>query len=308
MRVLVTGGAGFIGSTLVDRLLAEGHAVDVLDDLSTGRLDNLADARSDRRHEITFHTIDLRTPETPDAIARRSPEVIFHLAGRPGADGATDVAIEVLGTLRVLEGARLAGARKVVFASSAGIYGEVEPDALPARESAAPQRPTSLHGVAKKAAFEYLSAFRDQWGIEFTALALGTVYGPRQVHGVVPALLARLLAGEACVVTGDGAQTRDLVYVDDAVDALVRAASRGGGLLVNVGTGRETSVAELLRTLASVAGVSAPAVAVAPTPPGEPRRVALDPGRARIHLGWSPWTSLEDGLREVVSATADRRT
>ena len=299
MKVLVTGGAGFIGSTLVDRLLAEGHAVDVLDDLSTGRLDNLADARADRRNEITFHPIDVRTPETPDVIARRSPEVVFHLAGRSGVDAATDAEIAVLGTLRVLEGARLAGARKVVFASSAGVYGEVEADALPVRESV-PQRPVSMHGVAKKAAFEYLCAARDQWGIEFTALALATVYGPRQVTGVVPSLLARLLAGEACVVSGGGTQTRDLVYVDDAVDALVRAAERGGGLLVNVGTGRETSIAELLQTLAGLVDVATPAVAVAPVPAGERGRVALDPGRARIHLGWSPWTSLEDGLRVVV--------
>ena len=299
MRVLVTGGAGFIGSTLVDRLLAEGHAVDVLDDLSTGRLDNLAEARADRRHEITFHTIDVRTPETPDVIARRSPEVVFHLAGRPGVDAATDTDINVLGTLRVLEGARLAGARKVVFASSAGVYGEADADALPVRESA-PQRPSTVHGVAKKAAFEYLCAYRDQWGIEFTALALATVYGPRQATGVVPSLLARLRAGEACVVTGDGRQTRDLVYVDDVVDALVRATERGGGLLVNVGTGRETSVADLLGTLAGLVEVPTPAVAVAPVPPGEPRRVALDPGRARIHLGWAPWTPLEDGLRAVL--------
>ena len=306
MRVLVTGGAGFIGSTLVDRLLAEGHAVDVLDDLSTGRLDNLAEARSDRSHEVTFHTIDVRTPETPDVIARRSPEVIFHLAGRAGVDAATDAELGVIGTLRVLEGARLAGARKVVFASSAGVYGELDDDSLPARESA-PQRPVSAHGVAKKAAYEYLCAYRDQWGVEFTALALATVYGPRQVIGVVPSLLAKLLAGEACVLTGDGSQTRDLVYVDDVVDAFVRSIERGGGLLVNVGTGRETAVSELLETLAGVARVPAPAVAVAPVPPGERRRVAVDPGRARIHLGWSPWTTIDDGLFEVVRAARSAR-
>lgn len=305
MRVLVTGGAGFIGSTLVDRLLAEGHAVDVLDDLSTGRLDNLAEARADRRHEITFHTIDIRTPETPDVIARRSPEVVFHLAGRHGADVETDTEIGVVGTLRVLEGARRAGARKVVFASSAGVYGEVDAANLPVREGQ-PQRPLSMHGVAKKAAMEYLVAYREHHGIEFTALALGTVYGPRQVLGVVPSLLARLLAGEACVVTGDGAQTRDLVYVDDAVDALVRAADKGSGLLVNVGTGQETTIGELLRTLAALAGVEAPAVAVAPAVAGEARRVALDPGRARIHLGWSPWTTLDEGLREVLEARLHR--
>ena len=300
MRMLVTGGAGFVGSTLVDRLLAEGHAVDVLDDLSTGRLDNLAEARSDRSHEITFHTVDIRTPETPDVIARRSPEVIFHLAARPGVDAATDAEIGVLGTLRVLEGARLAGVRKVVFASSAGVYGEVDPAELPVREGA-PQRPVSMHGVAKKAALEYLLAYRELHGIEFTALALATVYGPRQVApAVVPSLLGRLLAGEACVVTGDGSQTRDLVYVDDVVDALVRSADRGSGLLVNVGTGRETSVADLLGVLAAQAGVPAPAVAVAPSPAGERRRVALDPGRARIHLGWSPWTTLDVGVAEVV--------
>src|SRR5215213_6977628 len=158
VRTLVTGGAGFIGSTLVDRLLAEGHAVDVVDDLSTGRLDNLAEARADRRNELSIHHLDIRQPEVTELVARREPDVVFHLAARPGADPFVDAEVTVLGTLRVLEGARAAAARKIVFASTAAVYGNVEDGRLPIRESQA-QRPVSQHGVAKKAATDYLGAY-----------------------------------------------------------------------------------------------------------------------------------------------------
>jgi len=287
VRTLVTGGAGFLGSTLVDRLLAAGHAVDVVDDLSTGRLDNLAEARADRSNELSISHFDIRQPEVVDVIAKRTPEVVFHLAARPGADAVTDAEVTIVGTLRVIEGALAAGARKVVFASSASVYGEC--DRLPIRESAA-QKPVSSAGVAKKAATEYFAAAREAHGLEFTALALGSVYGPRQQHGVVASFLDAVRNGTQPVVCGDGRQTRDFLYVDDAVDALVRAAERGSGLVVNVGTGRETSVLELLRSI-----TDAEPTFVDP-PAGDRRRSALDAGRARIHLGWSPWTTLEDGL------------
>ncbi len=313
MRALVTGGAGFIGSTLVDRLLAEGHAVDVVDDLSSGALANLAEARATPGHDLSFHRLDIRDAGLVDLMARRRPEVVFHLAAqadvrvsvsRPGFDAE----VNILGTLNVLEGARAAGTAKVVFAASGGtLYGE--PDELPVRESA-PQRPLSPYGVSKKAACDYLAAYRELHGIEFTALALANVYGPRQdphgEAGVVAIFAGRLLAGEPCTIFGTGEQTRDFVYVDDVVDAFARAATRGSGLLMNVGTGRETSVNRLYRTMADAAGVAAPAVySVARA--GELARSSLDPGRAAIHLGWEPWTTLEAGTAEVLRWFEARR-
>jgi UDP-glucose 4-epimerase len=311
MKTLVTGGAGFIGSTLVDRLLAEGHEVDVLDDLSSGSLPNLAEARSergDRTNRLTFHQIDVRDPQIVDLIARREPEVVFHLAAqidvrvsvaRPTFDAETNI----IGTLNVLEGARVARSRKVVFASSGGtIFGEVAAKDLPCKESL-PQVPGSPYGVSKKVAFDYLNVYRQVHGLEFTALALANVYGPRQdphgEAGVVAIFAGRLLADEACTIYGDGEQTRDYVYVDDVVDAFVRAATKGGGLLLNIGTGAETSVNQLYGAMAAVAGVDRPA-AYARARPGELQRSALDPGRAAIHLGWKPWTELPEGVARTL--------
>jgi UDP-glucose 4-epimerase len=308
MKALVTGGAGFIGSTLVDRLLAEGHEVDVLDDLSSGSLANLAEARADRSHKLNFHQIDIRDPQVVDLIARRAPEVVFHLAAQADvrvsvARPAFDAEVNVIGTINVLEGARVARARKVVFASSGGtIYGEVDPSHLPCAESH-PQLPLSPYGVSKRVAFDYLNTYRALHGIDFTALALANVYGPRQdphgEAGVVAIFAGKLLAGEACTVFGDGEQTRDFIYVDDVVDAFVRAADRGEGLLINVGTGVETSVNLLYRTMATGAGVDRAAVTAAARP-GELQRSSLDPSRAAVQLGWKPWTDLPEGTGRVL--------
>jgi UDP-glucose 4-epimerase len=308
MRAMVTGGAGFIGSNLVDRLLAEGHSVDAVDDLSSGSLANLADARSNPDHDFTFHRMDIRSEQLGALMARRHPEVVFHLAAQADvrvsvAQPLFDAEVNVIGTLRVLEGAREVEARKVVFASSGGtIYGEVDPAHLPARESH-PQVPLSPYGVAKKAGGDYLVAYRELHQLEFTSLALANVYGPRQdphgEAGVVAIFAQRLLSGEPCRIFGDGEQTRDFVYVDDVVDALVRAADRGGGLLMNVGTGVETSVNDLYATMAAAAGVTA-RPDYAPARPGELRRSSLHPGRAEIHLGWRPWTSVREGTKAVL--------
>jgi UDP-glucose 4-epimerase len=308
MRTLVTGGAGFIGSTLVDRLLAEGHTVDVVDDLSMGTLANLAEARAVPGHEITFHQMDIRSDELVELCAHRRPEVVFHLAAQADVRVSVqrpvfDAEVNVLGTVRVLEGARAAGAQRVVFAASGGtLYGETDDSDLPVRESH-PQRPTSPYGVSKKSAIDYLAAYRDLHALEFSALALANVYGPRQdphgEAGVVAIFADRLLRGEPVTIFGDGEQTRDFVYVDDVVDALVRAASKGGGLLLNIGTGRELSVNELARVMAAHAGVATPPQ-YAPARPGELVRNALDPERAAIHLGWQSWTTLDDGVRAVL--------
>src|SRR5688500_15642487 len=218
MRALVTGGAGFIGSTLVDRLLAEGHTVDVVDDLSTGTLANLAEARASRAVGVTFHQIDIRSPDVTGLIARRKPEVVFHLAAQMDvrvsvARPVFDAEVNIVGSLNVLEGARQAGTRKVVFASSGGtIYGAPDESALPVTETHE-QRPISPYGVAKKAVGDYLYAYRELHDLEFTALALANIYGPRQnphgEAGVVAIFARRLLAGEPCTIFGDGGKTRD---------------------------------------------------------------------------------------------------
>jgi len=309
VRALVTGGAGFIGSTLVDRLLAEGHSVDVIDDLSNGKLANLTDARADRDHDLKVHQVDIREAAVVDLIARRNPEVVFHLAAQADvrvsvAEPAFDAQVNIIGSINVLEGARIGGARKVVFASSGGtIYGEPAASELPVKESH-PLQPLSPYGIAKRVVGDYLHAYRELYEIEYTALALANVYGPRQdphgEAGVVAIFAGKLLDGEPCTIFGDGAQTRDFVYVDDVVDAFVRAAEKGSGLLCNIGTGQETSVNELYTTMASAAGVAEPAQR-AEARPGELARSALDPGRAKIHLGWEPWTDLATGVREVLT-------
>ncbi|MGH9269377.1 MAG: NAD-dependent epimerase/dehydratase family protein, partial [Acidimicrobiales bacterium] len=259
MKALVTGGAGFIGSHVVDRLLAEGHRVDVVDDLSVGSLANLAEARAHQSGRLSFHRLDIRSPDLVDLAARRKPEVVFHLAAQADvrvsvARPLFDAEVNILGSIQVMEAARAAGATKVVFASSGGtIYGDPAPDDLPVTEDH-PQRPLSPYGVAKRAAADYLGAYRELYELEYTALALANVYGPRQdpngEAGVVAIFAGRLLDRRACTVFGDGEQTRDFVYVDDVVDAFVRAAASDTGVgLGNVGTGVETSVNELHATM-----------------------------------------------------------
>lgn len=308
MKALVTGGAGFIGSTLTDRLLAEGYDVDVVDDLSTGALANLADARSRRNGRFSFHRLDIRAPAMVDLVVHRRPEIIFHLAAqadvrvsvaRPGFDAE----VNVLGSLNVCQGALAAGTAKIVFAGSGGtLYGV--PEDVPVREGH-PQRPISPYGVAKKAVGDYLHYYREVHGLEYTVLALANVYGPRQdphgEAGVVAIFAAKLLARERPTIFGDGAQTRDFVYVDDVVDAFVRATEKAGGLIVNIGTGEETTVQQLFDLMARVTGFKDPAH-YAPARPGELQRSALDPGRAAIHLGWKPWTARDEGLRKTLES------
>jgi UDP-glucose 4-epimerase len=308
VKTLVTGGAGFIGSALVDRLLAEGHAVDVIDDLSSGKLSNLAGARATYHGELRFHQLDVRSPDVVELVARRQPEVVFHLAAQADvrvsvARPAFDAEVNVVGSLHILEGARAAGTRKVVFASSGGtIYGDPDPADLPLTEDY-PQRPVSPYGVAKKVVADYLHAYRILHGLDHTSLALANVYGPRQdphgEAGVVAIFTGRLLDDQSCTIFGDGNQTRDFVYVDDVVDAFARAASRGGGELLNIGTGIETSVNELYQLLAAAAGSSRQPV-FAPARAGELERSCLDPARAATVLDWKPWTSMEEGSVAVV--------
>lgn len=304
MRYLVTGGAGFLGSTLVDRLLAEEHEVDVIDDLSSGSLSNLAEARSRADGALKIHHLDIRSRDTITLIERRQPQVVVHLAAQIDVrasvkDPVHDAEINIVGLLNVLEGARVANAGKVIFASSGGtIYGEVAPDELPVRESQQ-QRPVSPYGITKKASHDYLSAYRELHQLDFTSLAFGNIFGPRQdphgEAGVVAIFAGLLLDGRQCTVYGDGSQTRDYVFVDDAVDAIVRATERGGGLLCNVGTGVETSVLQIHDSVCRAVGVVAEPIFTTPRA-GELQRIALDPSRAAMQLGWQPFTAFDEGV------------
>ena len=310
MRALVTGGAGFIGSNLVDRLLAEGNEVDVVDDLSTGSLANLAAARTSAGGRLTITQLDIRLPEVVELIAHRAPEVVFHLAAQADvrvsvASPAFDAEVNIIGSLNVLEGARQAGTERLVFAASGGtLYGDPPVKDLPLRESQ-PHRPLSPYGVSKKAVLDYLVAYRELHSLEFAALALANVYGPRQnphgEAGVVAIFADRLLTGTPITIFGTGEQTRDFVYVDDVVDAFVRAATRGGGLVCNIGTGRETSVNDLYRSMAAAVGSEANPD-YAPGRAGELDRNVLVVERAGIQLGWRPWTELGDGVRAVIDS------
>ncbi len=314
MRALVTGGAGFIGSTLVDRLLAEGHEVDVVDDLSSGSLNNLAEARASGGKALRINQLDIRLPELVELAARRRPEVVFHLAAQASVPTSVqeplfDAHVNVLGTVNVLEAARAAGTERVVFAASGGtLYGDPDLSEQPISETLA-HRPLSPYGVSKKAGVDYLVAYRELHALEFCALALANVYGPRQdphgESGVVAIFAERLVRGEPVVINGDGEQTRDFVYVDDVVDAFVRAAARGGGLVCNIGTGVGTTVNRIYAGLAAAAGIEEPAEH-GPPRPGDVRHSSLDPARAAMQLGWQPWTPLDEGLAAVVRFFAQR--
>lgn len=300
-----------MGSHLVDRLLAEGHEVDVVDDLSSGRMTNLAAARAEYRGQLTIHRLDIRAPELVGQMKRHPPEVVFHLAAQPSvavsvAQPLHDAEINILGSLNVLQGALAAETRKVVCAGSGGtVYGPLEE--IPAREGH-PQRPVSPYGVSKKSMGDYLHYFREAQGLEYTVLAPANIYGPRQdphgEAGVVAIFANQLLADERPTIFGDGEQTRDFVYVDDVVDAFVRAESRGDGLMMNIGTGLETSVQQLYDAMAEITGFDQPA-RYGPPRRGDIARSALDPGRAEIHLGWKPFTSLAEGLRETIDWTRE---
>lgn len=316
MRALVTGGAGFIGSTLVDRLLAEGHEVDVVDNLSTGSLRNLAGARAEYAHALRIHQLDITDPELAEVVVRARPEVVFHLAAQADVrvsvnDPVFDATVNLVGTLRVLEAARTAGVERVVFAASGGtLYGEPDDSELPIVESV-PHRPLSPYGVSKKAAIDYLVCYRELHQLEFSALALANVYGPRQdphgEAGVVAIFAQKLLDGEPVTIFGDGNQTRDFVFVDDVVDAFYRAATKGGGLVCNIGTGLETSVNELYAAMAQAAG-SELEPSFAPARPGELARSALSIARAEMQLGWMPWTDLGTGTAAVLAHVEAQRS
>jgi len=303
-KAVVTGGAGFVGSNLVDLLVDGGWDVLVVDDLSSGSMEHVAGAR--RRGKVAVHVTDIRTPELVEVVKRHQPEVVFHLAAqskvRPSVeDPMFDADVNVLGTLNVLEAARTAGARKVVFASSGGaIYGGGVK--LPVKETAA-KKPESPYGISKKIVEDYFRWYADMYGIEYTLIAPANIYGPRQdpslEGGVVAIFTKAMLEGRRPTIFGDGSQTRDFLFVEDVCDAFLRAADKGEGKLLNVGTGVETSVNQLYDAVAAATGYATAAFHTDPKP-GDVHRSVVDPSAARKTLGWEAWTSLAEGIRRTV--------
>ncbi len=307
MRCLVTGGAGFIGSNLVDALIARGDEVTVLDDLSTGKLENL---RGAQEAGGSLERADVADAGRVAAIfAATEPEVVFHLAAqidvrRSVADPARDATVNVLGTLAVLEAARIAGTRRVVFSSTGGgLYGDA--DVLPTPEDH-PIHPLAPYGQSKLAAEGYCALYTRLFGLSTVALRYGNVYGPRQdAHGeagVVAIFCGQRIERRQPTVFGDGSQTRDWVEVSDVVSANLLAAAAPVLGPVNIGHGRELSVLDLLAGLEEVGDGGAAPARFAPERPGEVQRSCLDVTRAERELGWSAQVELRDGLRAVLAS------
>jgi UDP-glucose 4-epimerase len=305
VRTLVTGAAGFIGSTLVDRLLADGHSVIGVDDLSSGNSVNIVGA--ERHGTYEFAKADIVDADLVGLVAETRPEVIFHLAAqisvsRSVDDAQFDSSVNVVGTVRLAEAARKGGVRKIVHTSSGGsVYGT--PPVYPTNEEV-PVNPSSPYAASKVCGEVYLNMFRNLYDLDCSHIAPANVYGPRQdphgEAGVVAIFAKALLAGKPTKIFGDGTDTRDYVFVDDVVDAFVRASGEtGGGQRFNVGTGVETSTRQLHSAISAAVG--------APDEPemhpprlGDLRRSCLDIGRASAVLGWAPTVALEDGVARTV--------
>jgi UDP-glucose 4-epimerase len=308
MRALVTGGAGFIGSNLVDALLDRGDEVTVVDDVSTGRVENLDGAR---RRGITFCEADIRDAgRLHDIFAAAPPDIVFHLAAQIDVrksieDPAWDAGINVVGTVNVLEAARQTGVGRVVNTSTGGaIYGDV--DTIPTPE-ATPPKPMAAYGQSKFCAEAYCGWYERLHGLSAVTLRYGNVYGPRQdplgEAGVIAIFCGKLISGERPVIYGDGRQTRDYTYVADVVAANLAAAQHPEAHGVyNVGTGTEASVLEVLGSLRRAAGLDDDELQpeFAPARLGELQRSALDVRRARAELGFDARYGLDDGLRSTL--------
>ena len=300
MKILVTGGAGFIGSHVVDACLAAGHEVAVLDDLSTGHDENLNAA-------ARFHRVDIRDRAAVAAVmARERPEVLCHHAAqmdvrRSVADPVFDAEVNLIGLLNLIEEGRRTGLQRVIFASSGGtVYGDQE--RLPTREGD-PTEPLCPYGVTKLGGERYLHYYARVYGLRCIALRYGNVYGPRQdphgEAGVIAIFAGQLLRGEQPVINGDGTQTRDYVFVGDVARANVLALTADYDGPLNVGTGIETDVNRLFALLCDAIGAHPPE-RHGPAKVGEQQRSVLDPGRAQTLLGWTPQVGLAEGLARAV--------
>jgi UDP-glucose 4-epimerase len=299
MKVVVTGGAGFIGSHVVDRLVQEGHEVAVVDNLSSGKRRNL-------NREAQFYKMDIQSSRLEQVFRRVRPSVVIHLAAqinvrRSVEDPIFDAQVNILGTINVLQQAVQHGTRKVIFASSGGaIYGEQ--NQFPAPETH-PTQPMSPYGIGKLAGEQYLSYFQQVSGIQFVSLRYANVYGPRQdpegEAGVVAVFCQKMLAGEQPIINGNGRQTRDFVYVEDVVEANLIAMGKEVQGIYNVGTAEETSVNDLFRILADLTA-SGWKELHGPAKKGEQARSVVDPSKIRQEWGWDPKVTLQEGLRRTV--------
>ena len=300
VRAVVTGGAGFIGSHIVDLLLAEGHDIAVVDNLVTGKHSNL-------NPRARFYEASVVSPSLKWVLAAERPEVVFHQAAQMSVKASTDdplydAQINVIGLVNLLEACVAAGVRKVVYASSGAIYGN--PVYLPLDEDH-PQRPESPYGITKLAGEHYLRYYALERGLRYTALRYGNVYGPRQdgygEAGVVAIFAHQLLTGQVPVIHWDGEQVRDYVYVADVARANLLAAATGDGCCYGIATGIGTSVNHLYRLLCESIGVDV-TPRRGPRRPGDLRVAYFDASRARADLGWEPTVGLRDGLRLTVEA------
>jgi UDP-glucose 4-epimerase len=309
MRCLVTGGAGFIGSNLVDALLARGDEVTVVDNLSTGRLSNLEPGLA---AGAELEEMDIRDGEALSRkAAERRPEVIFHLAAQIDvrkslANPFFDAGVNVGGTANVLEAARASECGRVVSISTGGaIYGEGEGQQLPLPEEA-PIAPLSAYGQSKFAAEGYVSLYHRLYGLSGISLRLGNVYGPRQdplgEAGVIAIFCGLLKEGGRPTVFGDGTQTRDYIYVGDVVSAALAAGDAEATGPINIGTGVETNVLELIEALKRLSGNDSFEPNFEPERTGEVQRITIDARRAESELGWSPQMDLSEGLRVTLDS------
>ena len=312
MKILVTGGAGFIASHVADGFVEEGHDVVIVDNLSSGVTANV-------NPKAKFIQADIRSPEMAEIFAKEQPEILCHHAAQMDvrksvADPVFDAQVNIVGFLTLLELGRRHGLRKVLLASTGGaIYGEQE--VFPAPETH-PTAPLSPYGVAKLTSERYLFFYAETYGIDYVALRYANVYGPRQnphgEAGVVAIFIEKLLKGEEPVINGDGKQTRDYVFIGDVVQGNLAALESPYRGSINLGTGVETDVNEIFRTLLQVGGFTAPE-RHGPAKPGEQRRSVVDNTLAERILGWRPSVSLADGLRQTVeffrarAAAASRR-
>jgi UDP-glucose 4-epimerase len=306
MKLLVTGGAGFIGSNTVDALIGAGHDVAVMDDLSAGK-------REQVNRAARFCQADLRDrAAVSQVLEREKPETIFHFAAqmdvrRSVADPAFDAGVNLIGLLNLMEAGRRNGLKRVIFSSTGGaIYGEQ--DTFPCDEDH-PCRPVSPYGVAKLASERYLFFYRVEYGIDYLALRYANVYGPRQdphgEAGVVAIFCSRMLEGKPVTIYGDGEQTRDYVFVGDVVAANLAALGFKGSGAFNIGTGVETSVNRLFSELGSIVKSGNPIYA--PARPGEQRRSVISPARAATELSWRPQVSLRVGLTRTFDFFKQRK-
>jgi UDP-glucose 4-epimerase len=300
-KILITGGAGFIGSHLVDKLINENYKVIIVDNLSTGKKENI-------NLKAKFYKLDILNPKIFEVFKKEKPEIVFHLAAQVNVrksveDPINDAKINILASLNILEACRKFNVKKIIFSSSGGaIYGETK--IIPTPENYLPN-PESPYGIAKLIVEKYLDFYKKVYGLDYIVLRFANVYGPRQdpkgEAGVVSIFIEKIFKGERPVIFGSGKQTRDFIYVDDIVSALIKSISyKGKETIFNVGTGIETSVNQLFKLISKILGAKTKPIYASPKP-GELKRNCLNISKIKKELKWQPKYNLEKGFKETIS-------